>query len=51
MKFKRGNYIPAAKASQLLDEVDAQVEKETSVASAGNLVEWFSTRISSVARS
>jgi hypothetical protein len=45
MKYKRGNYITAAEDCQLLDGVDAQVEKETSGASAGNLVVWFSTRI------
>ncbi len=47
MKFKRGGYITAVEASQLLDGVDQQVEKEMSGVSAGSLVEWFNTRIAS----
>jgi hypothetical protein len=49
LKFKRGGYITAVEASQILDGVDQQSEKEVSGLSAGSLVEWFNTRISSVA--
>jgi hypothetical protein len=49
-KFKKSGYITAAEASQLLDGVDQQIEKEMSGSSAGSLVEWFNTRIASVAK-